>query len=57
MFEGSSEVSEAPEVKEESLARQHSELRLAPVDPPEHLDMTDPLNHFHMRIVKVPESE
>ncbi|HXP68806.1 MAG TPA: hypothetical protein VOA88_05940 [Candidatus Dormibacteraeota bacterium] len=34
------------------LERQHSDLRIAPVDVPQDLDMTDPLNHFDLRIVE-----
>jgi|HubBroStandDraft_1064217.scaffolds.fasta_scaffold15909_2 hypothetical protein len=52
MLEQRSEVSAAPDVKEESLARQHSDLRLAPVEPDESRDMSDPLNHFDLRIVR-----
>ena len=35
------------------LERQHSDLRLAPVDVPEELDMSDPLNHFDLRLAEV----
>jgi hypothetical protein len=45
-------------VKEESLARQHSDLRIKPVEVDESLDMSDPLNHFDLRIKRVePEWE
>ena len=46
------EVPAAFEVKEESIERQHSDLRLAPVEPDESRDMSDPLNRFDLRIVE-----
>jgi hypothetical protein len=46
-------VPAAPAVNEESLARQHSDLRIKPVEADESLDMTDPLNHFDLRIKRV----
>lgn len=46
------EVPPAFEVKEESLERQHSDLRLAPAEPGESRDMIDPLNHFDLRNVQ-----
>jgi hypothetical protein len=41
------------EMKEESLARQHSDLRIKPVEVDESLNMSDPLNHFDLRIKRV----
>jgi hypothetical protein len=41
----------APEV-EESYECMHSDLRIAPGEPDESREMSDPLNHYDLRIVE-----
>ena len=40
---------------EESLARQNSDIRMKSVEVDKSLDMSDPLNHFDLRILPVKE--
>ena len=51
-------ASDKPEVEEESLARQHSDLRLIPAGwTPADADPNDPISHYDLRIVRAEPDE